>query len=126
MAWVWVVWCLTHSLLYSPPLEVCQSVDSTPTASVRMSGGQELIHASRIISDTELPLDCECAVAEYLAMQTIVSCTRQGRFRGPFEHSESGTSDLLLPLRFQPGQSGLGRMYEGELLPRVLRRLMGE
>ena len=42
-------------------------------------------------------------------MQTIASCTRKGRFRGPFEHSESGTSDSLLPLRFQPGQSGLGR-----------------
>ena len=42
-------------------------------------------------------------------MQSIASCTRQGRFRGPFKHSQSGTSDLLLPLRFQPGQSGLGR-----------------
>ena len=55
-------------------------------------------------------------------MQTIASCTGQGRFRGPFEHSESGTSDLLLPLRFQPGQSGLGRnvrrrvVTEGSLL----------
>ena len=39
-------------------------------------------------------------------MQSIASCTRQGRFRGPFKHSESGTSDLLLPLRFQPGQPG--------------------
>ena len=42
-------------------------------------------------------------------MQTIASCTGQGRFRGPFVHSESGNSDLLLPLRFQPGQFGLGR-----------------
>ena len=55
-------------------------------------------------------------------MQTIASCTGQGRFRGPFEHSESGTSDLLLPLRFQPSQSGLGRnvrrrvVTEGSLL----------
>ena len=57
----------------------------------------------------QLLLDYGCAVAECLTMQTIASCTRQCRFRGPFEHSESGTSDLLLPLRFQPGQSGLGR-----------------
>ena len=42
-------------------------------------------------------------------MRSIASCTRQGRFRGPFKHNESGTSDLLLPLRFQPGQPGLGR-----------------
>ena len=42
--------------------------NSTPTASVRMSEGQELIHASRIISDTVLLLDYGCAVAECLTM----------------------------------------------------------
>ena len=55
-------------------------------------------------------------------MQTIASCTGHGRFRGPFVYRESGNSAILLPLRFQPGQSGLGRnvrrrvVAEGSLL----------
>ena len=54
----------------------------------------------------EFSLDYGCAVAECLTMQTIASCTRQGRLRGPFEHNESGFTSAS---RFQPGQSGLGR-----------------
>ena len=52
---------------------------------------------------------CGCAVTEGLTMQTIASYTGQGRFRGSFKHSESGTSDSVLPPQFQPGQPGLGR-----------------
>ena len=43
-------------------------------------------------------------VAKCLTMQTIVSCTGCA-----FVLRELGNSVILLPLRFRPGQSGLGR-----------------
>ena len=54
VAWVWVVWPTVSVSL--PPLQFASGGpasqwNSTPTA-VRMSGGQELTHPSRIISDT--------------------------------------------------------------------------
>ena len=52
---MWVVWPTVSDSL--PPLQSASGGpasqwNSTPTASVRMSGGQELILASRVISDT--------------------------------------------------------------------------
>ena len=54
VAWVWVVWPTVVSTL--PPLQYASGGpasqwSSTPAASVRMSGGQELINALRSITD---------------------------------------------------------------------------
>ena len=53
VAWMWVVWPMASaSLLYNPPLEVL-SVSGTPHQQPLLGlTGQELIHASRIISHT--------------------------------------------------------------------------
>ena len=93
--------CLTHSLLYSSPLEV-PPVSGTPHRQLLLECQEDKSSPIQVglYEIRELPFDYGCAVAECLTMQTIASCIRQGRFRGPFEHSESGTSDLLLPLRF--------------------------
>ena len=49
-------------------------------------------------------------------MQTVVSCTGRSRFSGFFVSRELRNTAILLPLRFRPGQSGLGRNERGRVV----------
>ena len=76
----------------------------------RSSTGVRCNHTRRFQRDSGY-LGAKC-----LTMQTIVSCTGRGRFSGPFVFRELGNSVILLPLRFRPGQCGLGRNERGRVV----------
>ena len=126
---MWVVWPMVSDSL--PPQQSASGGpasqrNSTPTASVRMSEGQELIHASRIIRHGSY---CSIMGARWLSASQCRQLPRALDRVASGAPSSTASQEPLIYFclyGFNLVSLALGEMYEGELLPRVHCWLVAE